>query len=66
MEWLATYKARLDYYHKTLECVSEEERRITLQGIQKAYLGETNITPSNEKVLQKGMSTICDTGVGIN
>jgi hypothetical protein len=22
MEWLATYKSRLDYYHKTLECVS--------------------------------------------
>jgi hypothetical protein len=35
MDWLATYKARLDYYHKTLECVSEEGRRITLQGIQK-------------------------------
>jgi hypothetical protein len=35
MDWLATYKARLDYYHKTLECVSEEGRRITLRGIQK-------------------------------
>jgi hypothetical protein len=35
MDWLATYKARLDCYHKTLECVSEEGRRITLQGIQK-------------------------------
>ena len=35
MDWLATYKSRLYYYHKTLECASEEERRITLQGIQK-------------------------------
>jgi hypothetical protein len=35
MDWLATHKARLDCYHKTLECVSEEGRRITLQGIQK-------------------------------
>jgi hypothetical protein len=35
MDWLATYKARLDYYHKTLECVSEEGKRITVQGIQK-------------------------------
>jgi hypothetical protein len=35
MDWLATYKARLDCYHKTLECVSEGGRRITLQGIQK-------------------------------
>jgi hypothetical protein len=35
MDWLATYKYRLDYYHKTLECVSEEGRRTTLQGIQK-------------------------------
>ena len=23
MDWIATYKARLDCYHKTLECVSE-------------------------------------------
>jgi hypothetical protein len=35
MDWLATYRYRLDYYHKTLECVSEGGRRITLQGIQK-------------------------------
>jgi hypothetical protein len=35
MDWIATYKAKLDYYHKTLECVSEEGRRITIQGIQK-------------------------------
>jgi hypothetical protein len=35
MDWLATYKARLDCYHKTLECVSEEGRRITLRRIQK-------------------------------
>jgi hypothetical protein len=35
MDWLATYKARLDCYHKTLECVGEEGRRITLRGIQK-------------------------------
>jgi hypothetical protein len=35
MDWLATYKSRLDCYHKTLECVGEEGRRITLQGIQK-------------------------------
>jgi hypothetical protein len=27
MDWLATYKARLDCYHKTLECVSDEGRR---------------------------------------
>ena len=33
MDQLATYKTRLDCYHKTLECVSEEGRRITLQGI---------------------------------
>jgi hypothetical protein len=33
MEYLATYKSILDYYHKTLECISEEGRRITLQGI---------------------------------
>jgi hypothetical protein len=35
MDWLATYKARMECYHKTSECVGEEGRRITLQGIQK-------------------------------
>jgi hypothetical protein len=35
MDWLATHKAELDYYYKTLECVSEEGKRITLQGIRK-------------------------------
>jgi hypothetical protein len=35
MDWLAAYKTKLDCYHKTLECVNEEGRKITLQGIQK-------------------------------
>jgi hypothetical protein len=30
MDWLATYKTKLDCYHKTLECVNEEGRNITL------------------------------------
>jgi hypothetical protein len=30
MEWLATHKAKLDCYHKTLECVRKEGKRITL------------------------------------
>jgi hypothetical protein len=34
MDWLDTYKTKLDCYHKTLECVNEEGRKITLQGIQ--------------------------------
>jgi hypothetical protein len=33
MDWLAIHKSRLDYYHKTLECVSKEGKRITLKGI---------------------------------
>jgi hypothetical protein len=35
MDWLAAHKAKLDCYHKTLECVSEGGKRITLQGIRK-------------------------------
>jgi hypothetical protein len=35
MDWLSTHKAKLDYYHKTLECVRKEGKRITLQGIRK-------------------------------
>ena len=30
MDWLATHKAKLDFYHKTLECVRKEGKRITL------------------------------------
>jgi hypothetical protein len=35
MEWLAAYKTKLDCYLKILECVNEERRKVTLQGIQK-------------------------------
>jgi hypothetical protein len=35
INWLATHKAKLDCYHKTLECVSKHGKRITFQGIQK-------------------------------
>ena len=35
MEWLDAYKTKLDCYHKILECVNEEGRKTTLQGIQK-------------------------------
>ena len=35
MDWIAAYKTKLDCYHKTLECVNEEGRKITLRGIQK-------------------------------
>jgi hypothetical protein len=35
MDWMAAHKARLDCYHKTVECVSKEGKRITLQGIRK-------------------------------
>ena len=30
MDWLASYKTKLDCYHKTLECVNEEGRKMTL------------------------------------
>jgi hypothetical protein len=35
MDWPAGHKARLDCYHKTLECVSKEGKKITLQAIRK-------------------------------
>jgi hypothetical protein len=37
MDWL-DYKTKLDYYHKTLECINEEGRKMTLQGIHKPVL----------------------------
>jgi hypothetical protein len=54
MDWLATYKARLDCYHKTLECVSEEGRRITLQGIQKPISARWISTLQMRKYCRKG------------
>ena len=35
MDWLASHKAKLDCYNKTLECEDAEGRKITLQAIQK-------------------------------
>jgi hypothetical protein len=35
MDWLASHKTKMHCYHKTLECVKEEGRKMTLQGIQK-------------------------------
>jgi hypothetical protein len=37
MDGLVSYKTKLDCYHKNLECVNEEGRKITLQGIQKPF-----------------------------
>jgi hypothetical protein len=54
MECLAAYKARMDCYHKTLECVSEEGRRITLQGIQKPVLVRRISTLKMRKYCRKG------------
>jgi hypothetical protein len=34
MDWLVYHKTKLDRYHKTLECVNEGGRKVTLQGIQ--------------------------------
>jgi hypothetical protein len=35
MNWLSTYKTKLDSYHKTLECENEEGKKMTLQEIQR-------------------------------
>ena len=54
MDWLAAHKARLDYYHKTLECVSKERKRITLQGIQKLVSVRQISALQMRKYFQKG------------
>jgi hypothetical protein len=66
MDWLATHKAKLDCYHKTLECVSEEGRKITLQGIQKPVSVRQISALQMRKYWQKRMSTICNTNVENN
>jgi hypothetical protein len=66
MDWLAAHKARLDCYHKTLECVSKEGKKITLQGIQKPVSVRQISALQMRKLFPKGMSPICNTGVENN
>jgi hypothetical protein len=54
MDWLASHKAKLDCYNKTLECENEEGRRVTLQGIQN-HVSVTQIsTLQVKKYCRKG------------
>jgi hypothetical protein len=54
MDWLAAHKARLDCYHKTLECVSKEGKKISLQGIQKPVSVRQISTLQMRKYFRKG------------
>jgi hypothetical protein len=54
MDWLVAYKIKLDCYHKTLECVNEERRKTTLQGIQKLVLVRQISTLQMKKYCRKG------------
>jgi hypothetical protein len=54
MDWLAAHKAKLDCYHKTLECVSKEGKRITLQGIRKPVSVRQILALQMRKYCRKG------------
>jgi hypothetical protein len=54
MDWLATHKARLDCYHKNIECVRKEGKRITLQGIRKLVSVRQISALQMRKYWQKG------------
>jgi hypothetical protein len=54
MDWMASHKARLDCYHKTLECVRKEGKRITLQGIQKPVSVRQIVALQMRKYCRKG------------
>jgi hypothetical protein len=54
MDCLSAYKTKLDCYHKTLECVNEEGRKITLQGIQKPVSVRQISTLQMKKYCRKG------------
>jgi hypothetical protein len=56
MDWLASYKTKMDCYHKTLECVDEEGRKMTLQGIQKPVSVRQISTLQMKKYCRKGCS----------
>jgi hypothetical protein len=54
MDWLATYKTKLDCYHKNLECVNEEGGKMTLQAIQKPISVRQISTLQMKKHCRKG------------
>jgi hypothetical protein len=54
IDWMAAHKAKLDCYYKTLECVSEEGKRITLQGIRKPVSVRQISALQMRKYCQKG------------
>jgi hypothetical protein len=54
MDWLVAYKTKLDCYHKTLECVNKEGRKMTLQGIQKLVSVRRISTLQMKKYCKKG------------
>jgi hypothetical protein len=54
MDWLAAHKAKLDCYHKTLECVRKEGKSMTLQGIRKPVLVRQILALQMRKYFRKG------------
>jgi hypothetical protein len=54
MDWLAAHKSRLDCYHKTLEFVSKEGKKITLQGIRKPISVRQILALQMRKYCRKG------------
>ena len=54
MGWLATHRPKLDCYHKTLENVSKEGKKITLQGIRKPVSVRQISALQIRKYCQKG------------
>jgi hypothetical protein len=54
MDRIASHKARLEYYHKTLECVTKEGKRMTLQGILKPVSVRQISTLQMKKYCRKG------------
>jgi hypothetical protein len=54
MDWLATYKTKVDYYHKNLECENEEGIKMILQGIQRPVSVRLISTLQIKKYCRKG------------
>jgi hypothetical protein len=51
---LDAYKTKLECYHKNLECVNEEGRKMTLQGVQKPVLVRQISSLQMKKYCRKG------------
>ena len=54
MDWLEAHRVKLEYYHKTFECMNEEGNLIVVKGIPKVILVRQVSAMQLKKFCRKG------------